>query len=83
MKGYLEDPHLAFTFLGVGQEKAKDIPHFNLPIPTCVQPGRDGVNDIDIIKTCHVAVASMWVMANLEKDLKKSNLFEAFINIEM
>ena len=88
VKGYMEDPQLAFTFLGSDQQGVGcgDANSFLLPVPPVVRlPPGELVTPIKIsmIKTCHVAVATMRMMAQQEYSLKKAGLFEAFINIEM
>ena len=101
VRGYLEDPQLAFSFLGTdlqlmeenttSSKSSSSSDHskqqqFMLPVPPVVRlpPGIPPTPfNIDVVKTCHVAVATMRIMAKQEAELKAFNLFEAFINIEM
>lgn len=92
VKGYMEDPQMAFAFLGTDFPQAeKSFTHdhtqqFMLPVPPVVKlPTGVAATPFHIamVKSCHVAVATMRIMAEQERELKGSNLFETFINIEM
>lgn len=90
VRGYMEDPQLANSFLATGRPESEgDVghtPEFLLPLPAVVHlpPSLPPTSaNINMVKTCHVAVATMRVMSSLEVELKKSSLFETFINIEM
>ena len=87
MQGYVEDPQLAHAFLNTEPKLShQNYDAFFLPVPPAIKLP-SGTNcthsTLDIIKSCSIAVATMHTMAQKERELKASHLFEAFINIEM